>query len=224
MKNNMGQILFNVVIALFGVFLFKATPVNDSMLLSILAIITIAALLSFGNYYFVKMAALGKKAFQPSYIIDENTFESLHEPEDYLNVMKDLTDYPLCRLEAIKIVEQWNSFIKKSGTLDTISTSGGVYELVNQDVQAVMLNNMTMFIKRTAIMQSSSKSEEINAHKNYLRMLTSRNDKVLKDYTDLLIEVSQMTDSERDSTEIKSLKLIIDSIHDYKTEIESEDV
>ena len=57
-----------------------------------------------------------------------------------------------------------------------------------------------------------------------LRMLTSRNDKVLKDYTDLLIEVSQMTDSERDSTEIKSLKLIIDSIHDYKTEIESEDV
>lgn len=224
MKNNMGQIIFNIIIALAGVFLFSGTPVNDSVLMSVLTIILIITLLSFGNYYFIKLAATGKSAFQPSYIINEHTFEALNEPEDYINVMKDLKDYPVCRLEASKIIEQWNSFKKKSETLDTISTSGGVYELVNQDIQSVMLNNMTMFIKRTAIIQSSSRAEEINSHKNYLRMLICRNEKILSDYTDLLIEVSQMTDNERDSTEIKSLKLIIDSIHEYKNEIEREDV
>lgn len=224
MKNNVGQIIFNIIVALLSVFLFSGTHINDSVLLSVLAIILVVTLLSLGNYYFVKLAATGKTAFQPSYIINEHTFESLNDPEDYLNVMKDLKDYPLCRLEASRIIEQWNSFKKKSGTLDTISTSGGVYELVNQDIQSVMLNNMTMFIKRTAIIQSSSRSDEINAHKNYLRMLIGRNDKILNDYTDLLVEVSQMTDTERDSTEIKSLKLIIDSIHEYKNEIEREDI
>ena len=224
MKNNVGQIIFNIIVALLSVFLFSGTHINDSVLLSVLVIILVVTLLSLGNYYFVKLAATGKTAFQPSYIINEHTFESLNDPEDYLNVMKDLKDYPLCRLEASRIIEQWNSFKKKSGTLDTISTSGGVYELVNQDIQSVMLNNMTMFIKRTAIIQSSSRSDEINAHKNYLRMLIGRNDKILNDYTDLLVEVSQMTDTERDSTEIKSLKLIIDSIHEYKNEIEREDI
>ena len=220
----MGQIIFNIIIALAGVFLFKGTPIGDSVSLSVLTIIVIVTLLSYGNYYFIKLAATGKSAFQPSYIINEHTFEALNEPEDYINVMKDLKDYPLCRLEASQVIEQWNSFKKKSETLDTISTSGGVYELVNQDIQSVMLNNMTMFIKRTAIIQSSSRPNEINEHKNYLKMLICRNEKILSDYTDLLIEVSQMTDNERDSTEIKSLKLIIDSIHEYKNEIEREDV
>ena len=172
----------------------------------------------------MKLAALGKKAFQRSYVIDENTFEALKEPNDYIDVMKDLKDYPLCRQEAARMIEQWELFQKKSETLDTISSSGGVYELVNQDIQSVMLNNMTMFMKRTAIMQSSSRNEEITTHKGYLRMLTERNDKILKDYTNLLVEVSQMTDNERSSTEKTSLKLIIDSIHEYKNQIESEDM
>lgn len=224
MKNNLGQIIFNLIIAGLGALIFGGTHILDSAGLSIIAIILIVAVLSAGNYFFVKVAALGKKAFQRSYMIDENTFDSLNEPDDYINVMKDLKDYPLCRQEASKMIEQWELFRKKSETLDTISSSGGVYELVNQDIQSVMLNNMTMFMKRTAIMQSSSRYEEINTHKGYLRMLTDRNDKILQDYTNLLIEVSQMTDNERNSTEIRSLKLIIDSIHEYKKEMESEDI
>lgn len=224
LKKYLGQIIFNLIIAGFGVLLFGGTGILDSAGLSIIAIILIVALLSAGNYYFVKAAALGKKAFQRSYVIDEHTFEALNEPEDYINVMKDLKDYPLCRQEASRIIEQWELFQKKSETLDTISSSGGVYELVNQDIQTVMLNNMTMFMKRTAIMQSSSRYEELSTHKSYLKMLTERNDKILKDYTNLLVEVSQMTDNERNSTEIRSLKLIIDSIHEYKNEIESEDM
>lgn len=224
LKKYLGQIIFNLIIAGFGVLLFGGTGILDSAGLSIIAIILIVALLSAGNYYFVKTAALGKKAFQRSYVIDEHTFEALNEPEDYINVMKDLKDYPLCRQEASRIIEQWELFQKKSETLDTISSSGGVYELVNQDIQTVMLNNMTMFMKRTAIMQSSSRYEELSTHKSYLKMLTERNDKILKDYTNLLVEVSQMTDNERNSTEIRSLKLIIDSIHEYKNEIESEDM
>jgi len=224
LKNNLGQIIFNLIIAALGALIFGGTHILDSAGLSIIAIILIVAVLSAGNYFFVKVAALGKKAFQRSYMIDENTFDSLNEPDDYINVMKDLKDYPLCRQEASKMIEQWELFRKKSETLDTISSSGGVYELVNQDIQSVMLNNMTMFMKRTAIMQSSSRYEEINTHKGYLRMLTDRNDKILQDYTNLLIEVSQMTDNERNSTEIRSLKLIIDSIHEYKKEMESEDI
>ena len=224
LRKYIGQIVFNIIIAGLGAMIFGGTNILDSAGLSIIAIILIVAALSAGNYYFVKLAALGKKAFQRSYMIDEHTFESLNEPEDYINVMKDLKDYPLCRQEATKIIEQWELFMKKSETLDTISSSGGVYELVNQDIQSVMLNNMTMFIKRTAIMQSSSRYEELNTHKSYLRMLTDRNDKILNDYTNLLVEVSQMTDNEKNSTEIRSLKLIIDSIHEYKKEMESEDM
>lgn len=224
LRKYIGQIVFNIIIAGLGAMIFGGTNILDSAGLSIIAIILIVAALSAGNYFFVKLAALGKKAFQRSYMIDEHTFESLNEPEDYINVMKDLKDYPLCRQEATKIIEQWELFMKKSETLDTISSSGGVYELVNQDIQSVMLNNMTMFIKRAAIMQSSSRYEELNTHKSYLRMLTDRNDQILRDYTNLLVEVSQMTDNERNSTEIRSLKLIIDSIHEYKKEIESEDM
>ena len=224
LKKYLGQIVFNIIIAAFGALLFGGTDILDSAGLSIIAVILIIGLLSAGNYYFVKLAALGKKAFQRSYVIDEHTFEALNQPEDYIEVMKNLKDYPLCRQEASRMIEQWELFRKKSETLDTISSSGGVYELVNQDIQSVMLNNMTMFMKRTAIMQSSSRYEEINGHKSYLRMLTERNDKILKDYTNLLVEVSQMTDNERSSTEIRSLKLIIDSIHKYKNEIESEDM
>jgi hypothetical protein len=224
LKKYLGQIIFNLIIAGFGMLLFGGTNILDSAGLSIAAIVIIVGLLSIGNYYFVKLAALGKKAFKRSYVIDEHTFESLNQPEDYLNVMKDIRDYPLCRQEATRIIEQWELFVKKSETLDTISTGGGVYELVNQDIQSVMLNNMTMFMKRTAIMQSASRYEEVSTHKSYLRMLTERNDKILNDYTNLLVEVSQMNDNERSNTEIRSLKLIIDSIHEYKKEIESEDM
>jgi len=224
LKNYIGQIVFNLIIATAAVLLFSCTGILDSAALSIIAIILIVALLSVGNYFFVKYASLGKKAFQKAYVIDEQTFESLNEPEDYLNVMKDLRDYPLCRQEATRLIEQWELFQKKSATLDTISSGGGVYELVDQDIQNVMLNNMTLFIKRAAIMQSASRNEEIGMHKGYLRMLTQRNDTILRDYTNLLVEVSQMTDSEKQNSEIKSLSLIIESIREYKKEMESEDM
>ena len=92
MKKYLGQIIFNLVIAGLGALIFGGTDILDSAGLSIIAIILIVALLSAGNYYFVKLAALGKKAFQRSYVIDENTFEALKEPNDYIDVMKDLKD------------------------------------------------------------------------------------------------------------------------------------
>ena len=220
MKKYSGQIIFNVIVAAISVLLFGCTDLLDSAILSIIAIITTVALLSWGNYYFIKAASLGRKAFQRAYIIDEHTFESLNQPE----VMKDLKDYAPCRQEASKLIEQWEAFQKKSVTLNAISDGAGVYELVNQDIQSVMLSNMMLFMKRTAIIQSASHNGELNMHKDYLRMLTGRNEKILNDYTNLLIEVSQLTDSERKNTEIKSLSLIIESIHDYKKEMESEDI
>ncbi len=224
LKKYLGQIIFNLIVAISGVLLFSCTGILDSAFLSVLAIICIVAVMTWGNYYFIKAYDLGRKAFQKAYIIDEHTFESLNEPKDYIEVIKDLKDYPLCRQEASKILEQWELFQKKSVALDTISSSGGVYDLVNQDIQSVMINNMLLFIKRTAIIQSTSRNDEIGMHRNYLRMLTGRNEKILADYTNLLIEVSQMTDSERMNTEIKSLSLIIDSIREYKKEMESEDI
>ena len=224
MKKYFGQIIFNVTVAIMSVLLFGCTDLLDSALLSIIAIIATVALLSWGNYYFIKIASLGRKAFQRAYIIDEHTFESLSQPEDYLAVMKDLKDYAPCRQEAARLIDQWEVFQKKSVTLNAISDGAGVYELVNQDIQSVMLSNMLLFMKRTAIIQSASHNGELNMHKDYLKMLTSRNEKILNDYTNLLIEVSQLTDSERKNTEIKSLSLIIESIHDYKKEMESEDI
>ena len=224
MKKYFGQIVFNVTVAIMSVLLFGCTDLLDSAVLSILAIIATVALLSWGNYYFIKIASLGRKAFQRAYILDEHTFESLNQPEDYLQVMKDLKDYAPCRQEAARLIDQWEAFQKKSVTLNTISDGAGVYELVNQDIQSVMLSNMLLFMKRTAIIQSASHNGELNMHKDYLRMLTGRNEKILNDYTNLLIEVSQLTDSERKNTEIKSLSLIIESIHDSKKEMESEDI
>ena len=224
LKKYLGQIIFNVIVAAISVLLFGCTDLLDSAILSIIAIIATVALLSWGNYFFIKAASLGRKAFQRAYIIDEHTFESLNQPEDYIEVMKDLKDYAPCRQEASRLIEQWEAFQKKSVTLNAISDGAGVYELVNQDIQSVMLSNMMLFMKRTAIIQSASRSGELNMHKDYLRMLTGRNEKILNDYTNLLIEVSQLTDSERKSTEIKSLSLIIESIHDYKKEMESEDI
>lgn len=186
-------------------------------------ILLLMSILSAGNYSFIKHSGSGKKAFQPSYVLTEQTFDSLNEPKDYIEVMKDLRNYPLCRNEAAQMIDQWNTFRKKAETLDAISSSGGVYEVVNQDVESVMLNNMILFMKRAAILQSASRNDEITMHKRYLSELLSRNDKVLKDYTDLLIEASQLTGDDSGKAEIKSLNMIIESIRAYRQELESGD-
>ena len=163
MKKYLGQIIFNIVAAAAGAVMFTSTGILDSAATAVLGIVGLMASLCVGNYFFVKLANEGKQAFQPDYIITEQTFDSLNEPESYLEVMKDLRNYSPCRAEAIKMVQQWELFRKKSATLNAISYQGGVYEVVNQDVESVMLNNMVLFMKRAAIMQSSS-NNELNEH------------------------------------------------------------
>ncbi len=223
LKKYLGQIIFNSVIALSGLLMFGATDISDSKGGSVALILLLMSILSAGNYSFIKMANSGKKAFQPSYVLTEQTFDSLNEPKDYLEVMKDLKNYPLCRNEAAQMIEQWNTYRKKAETLDAISSSGGVYEVVNQDVESVMLNNMILFMKRAAILQSASRSDEIAIHRKYLTELVGRNDKVLKDYTELLIEASQLTGDDSGKAEVKSLNMIIESIRAYRQELESGD-
>lgn len=223
LKKYLGQIIFNSVIALSGLLMFGATDISDSKGGSVALILLLMSILSAGNYSFIKMANSGKKAFQPSYVLTEQTFDSLNEPKDYLEVMKDLKNYPLCRNEAAQMIEQWNTYRKKAETLDAISSSGGVYEVVNQDVESVMLNNMILFMKRAAILQSASRSDEIAIHRKYLTELIGRNDKVLKDYTELLIEASQLTGDDSGKAEVKSLNMIIESIRAYRQELESGD-
>jgi hypothetical protein len=86
-----------------------------------------------------------------------------------------------------------------------------------------MLNNMILFMKRAAILQSASRSDEIAIHRKYLTELVGRNDKVLKDYTELLIEASQLTGDDSGKAEVKSLNMIIESIRAYRQELESGD-
>ena len=213
LKKYLGQIIFNSVIALSGLLMFGATDISDSKGGSVALILLLMSILSAGNYSFIKMANSGKKAFQPSYVLTEQIFDSLN----------DLKNYPLCRNEAAQMIEQWNTYRKKAETLDAISSSGGVYEVVNQDVESVMLNNMILFMKRAAILQSASRSDEIAIHRKYLTELVGRNDKVLKDYTELLIEASQLTGDDSGKAEVKSLNMIIESIRAYRQELESGD-
>lgn len=224
MKKYLGQIIFNCIVAAVGVIIFSCTNILDNGAASALGIILLMFTLCTGNYLFVKAADTGRKAFQPDYILTEQTFDSLDDPESYIEVMKDLKNYSPCRQEAAKVIEQWELFRKKSATLNTISSSGGVYEVVNQDVESVMLNNMTLFMKRAAIMQSSSNQAEINMHKGYLRSIVAGNDKILTDYTNLLIEASQLTGTDSSKAEIRSLDLLIQSIRDYRKELESGDM
>ncbi len=222
MKKYTGQIIFNLIVALSGALLYGTAGIGDSTGASIAFVLVLMSLLSGGNYYFIKLASTGKKAFQPSYVINEQTFDNLNEPKDYLEVMKNLKNYPLCRQEASRMIEQWELYKKKSEALDAITSSGGVYEVVNQDVESVMLNNMTLFMKRSAILQAASRQDEINMHRAYLRELTGRNEKILNDYTNLLIEASQLTGDDSGKSEVKSLNLIIDSIREYRKELERE--
>lgn len=224
MKKYLGQIIFNVAAAGAGVFLFGATGILDSTVLTIASIIALMSAICVGNYLFISRAEAGRTVFQPEYIITQQTFDSLGDPESYIEVMKDLKNYPPCRQEAVRMIDQWETFRKKSVTLNAISYSGGVYEVVNQDVESVMLNNMMLFMKRAAIMQSSSKGEEMNIHKSYLRELVARNDKILSDYTSLLIEASQLNGADSANAEIKSLDMLIQSIRDYRKELESGDI
>ncbi|MCQ2490736.1 MAG: hypothetical protein MJ079_04005 [Ruminococcus sp.] len=223
LKKYIGQILFNCITAAAGVLLFTSTGILANPVAGVAAIVALMALLCGGNYFFVKLAGEGKKAFQPGYMITEQTFDALNEPEDYIEVIKDLKNYYPCRQEAAKMLQQWELFKKKSETLDAISYQGGVYEVVNQDVESVMLNNMVLFMKRAAIMQSANRSE-MTMHLNYIRSLTAGNDKILGDYTNLLIEASQLTGEDSGKAEIKSLNLLIESIRDYRKELESGDM
>ncbi|MDO4863820.1 MAG: hypothetical protein Q4A05_06600 [Ruminococcus sp.] len=223
MKKYLGQIVFNLVAAAAGAVLFTSTGILDSAATAVLGIIAFMGAMCAGNYVFVKFAGEGKKAFQPDYIITEQTFDSLNEPESYIEVMKDLRSYTPCRAEAIKMIQQWELYKKKSATLNAISYQGGVYEVVNQDVESVMLNNMVLFMKRAAIMQSSNVNEQ-NMHRSYLRSLVASNEKILGDYTNLLIEASQLTGEDSGKAEIKSLNLLIASIRDYRKDLESGDM
>ena len=217
MKKYLGQIIFNLVMAGIAAYVFGKSPIADSLFLSIGAIILMMAVLCGGNYIFVQTD--GKKITQKSYIITENTFEKLETPQDYLDVMKEISDYDICRTEANKILEQWETFRKKSETLNTICSGGGVYDVVNHDVEEVMLKNMMLFIKRTAIIQSASKNEKISLHMAYLNAIIERNNRILNDYTKLLVEVSQMTDGDSENTGLESLEMLIDSIKNCRQEL-----
>jgi len=206
-------------VILFGVVLAGV----ESVAAKIGGILALMSFVTLGNYKFVAQSAAGRKAFQPQYVITESTFENLNDPQDYISVLKDLKDYSLCRNEAQKMIDQWNAFKKKSVTLDAISSSGGIYDVVNQDVESVMLNNMVLFMKRTAIMQSASKQEALTVHKDYLKSLTDSNDKILNDYTSLLVEASQLTGEDSSKAEVESLQLLIDSIRNYRTSLEKGD-
>lgn len=220
LKKYIGQIIFNAAAAGGGILLFTRISAADSPALASAAAVLLMAVLCGGNYFFVKLADSGKKAFQPSYMITDRTFEGLVDPQDYVDVMKSLKDYPKCRNEAQRVLEQWELFKKKSATLDAISSRGGVYEVVNQDVESVLLRNMVLFMKRAAIMQSASGNEEINAHRAYLKRITDSNDKILSDYTNLLIEASQLTGEDSGKAEVESLNILIESIRDYRTKLE----
>lgn len=222
LKKYMGQIIFNVVVAAVGAILIG--KFGGSAFTSILEIIIMMSVLGLGNYAFISLANSGRKAFQPSYTITENTFDNLNEPKDYIDVMKDLKDYRFCSAEASKVIEQWESFKKKSVTLDAISSHGGVYDVVNQDVESVMLRNMVLFMKRVAIMQSSTKNEALTIHRGFLKGIVQSNEKILNDYTNLLVEASQLTGTDSNMAEIQSLNLLIDSIRDYRKELERGDL
>lgn len=225
MKNYLGQIIFNLVTAGLGAAALSGNFIDlgDGSFGKIVMILLVMGILTSGNYIFVKNSATGKGIFKPSYVLTDKTFENLIEPKDYIDVMKDLKDYPLCRNEAQIIIDQWQAFQKKSETLSTISYSGGVYDVVNQDVQDVMLKNMVLFMKRAAILQSASRQDEINVHKAYLRTLIDRNNKILGDYTNLLIEASQLTGTDSANAEVESLQVLIDSIKNYRAKIERGD-
>ena len=78
-------------------------------------------------------------------------------------------------------------------------------------------------MKRAAILQSSSRQDDINIHKAYLRNLIDRNNKILKDYTNLLVEASQLTGSDSANAEVESLQVLIDSIKTYRSKLERGD-
>ena len=223
MKKYLGQIVFNCIVAAIGTLLFTTTGILENAVAGGAGIVALMSLLCGGNYLFVRYAGEGKQAFQPDYIITEQTFDSLNEPEDYIEVLKDLRNYSPCRQEAIKMIQKWELYKKKSATLNAISYQGGVYEVVNQDVESVMLNNMVLFMKRAAIMQSSA-NNELSAHRTYVRSLVASNEKILGDYTNLLIEASQLTGADSGKAEIKSLNLLIESIRDYRKDLESGDM
>ncbi len=220
LKKYLGQIVFNCAAAAVGALVFTSMGVLDNAAAAVFAIVAFMTAMCAGNYFFVKLAGEGKKAFQPDYIITEQTFDSLNEPDDYIKVLKDLRNYSPCRQEAVRLIQQWELFKKKSATLNAISYQGGVYEVVNQDVESVMLNNMVLFMKRAAIMQSSA-GNELTEHRKYVRSLVASNDKILSDYTNLLIEASQLTGTDSGKAEIRSLNLLIESIRDYRKDLES---
>ena len=225
MKNYLGQIIFNLVTAGLGAAALSGNIIDlgDGSFGKIVLIILVMSILTSGNYLFVKNYATGKGIFKPSYVLTDKTFENLNDPKDYIEVIKDLKDYPLCRNEAQTIIDQWQVFRKKSETLSAISYNGGVYEVVNQDVEEVMLKNMILFMKRAAILQSASRQDEVNVHKAYLRNLIDRNNKILSDYTNLLIEASQLTGDDSASAEVESLQVLIDSIRNYRANLERGD-
>lgn len=217
-----GQIMFNCAAAAAGAVIFTSTAIIESAPSAVLGIAVLIAVMCAVNYMFIIAAGKGRMTYRRDRIITAQTFDSLNQPESYIRIMKELRNYYPCRQEADRMVRQWELFRKKSATLKTISCAGGVYEVIDQDVGSVMLNNMELFMKRAAIMQSSD-GTELQMHRNYLKTLTARNDKILGEYTNLLIEASQLTGENSDKAEIRSLKLLIESIRDFRNETEGGD-
>ncbi len=224
MKKYGVQIIFNVIAILLGTFLLRAVGSSAGKPVRIIIILALLAVLCGGNIIFIKKADSGKSVFEKDYIIDQNTFKNLDKPEDYIEVMKDLKSYSKCGYEAEKIIQQWELFQKKSQTLSTVSFEGGVYDVVNGDVESVMLGNMVMFMKRVAIIQSADKGESVTQHREYLKQIVASNEKILSDYTNLIVEASQMSSDSPTNGEVESLQILTQSIKDYREKIERGDI
>lgn len=212
MKSKTKLIIYNTGIAIVAIPLFAAK--SFALLSNPVAAIAAGSLLATACF------AGNVCICRESTTITSEFLRQVDNISDVLPKLKQFTHHRVIGDECQKLISQYDSFVKKKATLETMCGDSNAYDTTNVEIEDVMLKNMILVCKRILLIQSSATHVEELRHEAYIKNIICRNDTLLTQYDELLEEVSQLGDDYNNTTG-ESLQTITDTLRKFRLEDES---
>lgn len=213
MKNKTKLIIYNTGIAVVAIPLFaaKSFALLSNPVAAIISGSLLAAACFAGNVCICKQEVT----------ITAEFLQSVDNIADVLPKLKQFKRHPVIGDECKKLLDQYNCFIRKKKTLETMCGDQNAYDTMNIEIEDVMFKNMMRVCKRILLLQSASTHADEIRHKAYIQNIIDQNDTLLTQYDELLEEVSQLGDNYNTYTS-DSLQTITKTLRKFRLEDEQD--
>lgn len=196
--------ILNLVIVMAGILLFSKGffNVTTSAVKTIISSVLLFTGFSAGNYFLLTDKTLN---------IDDNMLD-LATGDELMKALKNLTENPHYGQQCKDLILQYETFKKKKAALLALSGGHDWFDQTTRDVEHVVIANMQKSAKLIAIIDASSVQSDIDNTMTRMYSCIDRNNDLLSKYNNLLIEASQMNDTELENQTLISLTEIVNTL------------